>query len=395
LISAIYALWDGKPAEGRGGAAEVVQYAREINCPLVWIHTANPGEVTVELNRVLDPSPFQDLDEYNTERVNPAKSEKQLKSQQDYLVGEIDRAGLSIDRLRPTLEYILRYFVRSNLLAMRYQYRHQQTQNLAYLMALAAVAIAAFQILFVPDQPMILISEVVLMLIALAIIGVGRRQQWHARWMDYRFLAERLHSALFMAVANIIDVTTLRPPRHLSLSYTFKDWMVAAFSTIWNRRPRFQDWDSSALEKLKSFLCEAWIEDQIRYHSSTSQRHHRQHYRMASASYILFGLTICVALLHIVNIGPHLVESILAFAAIVFPAVAASLSAIRTHRDYLRSSMRSAEMVRHLQELKGRVMLAQDYNSLQTLLKETEETMLHENEDWRVVIRFHEPEVPA
>jgi hypothetical protein len=29
---------------------------------------------------------------------------------------------------------------------------------------------------------------------------------------------------------------------------------------------------------------------------------------------------------------------------------------------------------------------------LASLVRETEETMLHENEDWRVVVRFHELE---
>lgn len=116
---------------------------------------------------------------------------------------------------------------------------------------------------------------------------------------------------------------------------------------------------------------------------------------MSTASYALFGLTICAALLHIVNIGSHVIETSLAFTAIVSPAIAASITAIRTHRDYLRSSMRSAEMVNHLQELRDRMRQARDYNRLAALLRETEETMLHEHEDWRVLTRFHTPEIPA
>ena len=116
---------------------------------------------------------------------------------------------------------------------------------------------------------------------------------------------------------------------------------------------------------------------------------------MATASYVLFGLTIGAVLGHIVGTGHHLLETIFVFMAVVFPAVASGMTGIRTHRDYLRSSMRSAEMVRHLEELKEKVNLAQDYDSFLELLREAEETMLHENEDWRVVVRFHIPEVPT
>ena len=390
----LIALWDGKPAADRGGTAKTVQYARETGCPLVWINTEDSGQVTVEVGRGLNPRPFQDIEKYNSERINAVRFEKQLKAGCDFFMNEARRAKLPATFLRPTLEYILRHYVRADLVALRYQHLHYRIESLVYALALVAVAIAAFQVLFIPDQSMILISEVALMLAALAMVGIVRRRRWHTKWIDYRFLAERFRSALFIAVANT-DVATLRPPRHLSLSYSSKDWMVAAFSSVWSQRPRFKGSDSSTFEGLRHFLCEAWLEDQVRYHDGTSKRHYQRHIRMGRASYVMFGLTICAVLLHIMDIGSHLLGSILAFMAIVFPAIGASITAIRTHRDYLRNSMRSTEMVRHLKELKGEMMLVQDRDNLLRLLRETEETMLHENEDWRVVVRFHMPEVPT
>jgi hypothetical protein len=38
----LIALWDGKPAGGRGGTAEIVAYARQQRRTLYWIHTADP-----------------------------------------------------------------------------------------------------------------------------------------------------------------------------------------------------------------------------------------------------------------------------------------------------------------------------------------------------------------
>jgi hypothetical protein len=271
---------------------------------------------------------------------------------------------------------------------LKYQHLYYRAETWVYSLALAAVIIAAFQDLFIPDRPIILISEIVLMFAVLGIIWIGRRQRWHERWIDYRFLAERFRAALFIAMAGV-DVAILKPPRHLSLAYSPKDWMVAAFSSVWRLKPSVPASDSSIFEGMKQFLGEAWIEDQIRYHEGTSKRHFGRHQRMTSVSYILFGLTIGVVLVRVLNVGPEFLKTALVFLAVIFPAVAASISAVRTHRDYLRNSMRSAEMAGHLKELKDKMSRAQNRDEFLGLVKETEETMLHENEDWRVVMRFH------
>lgn len=41
----LIAVWDGKPANGRGGTAEIVQEARERGMPLAWIHHTQPGKM--------------------------------------------------------------------------------------------------------------------------------------------------------------------------------------------------------------------------------------------------------------------------------------------------------------------------------------------------------------
>ena len=197
-----------------------------------------------------------------------------------------------------------------------------------------------------------------------------------------------------MAVANI-DVTHMRPPRHLSLSYSSQDWMVNAFSSFWNLLPRIQVPDSSAFEGLRKFLLAAWVDDQIRYYKNTSQRHWRRHRIMSLAGNILFGCTFIAAVLHVLHVGSGIFHSLFAFMAIVFPAIGGALGAIRIHREYLRNAKRSTEMVRHLEETKGKMEEAQNLKSFLPLVREAEETMLHENEDWRVVVRFHELEPSA
>jgi hypothetical protein len=74
--------------------------------------------------------------------------------------------------------------------------------------------------------------------------------------------------------------------------------------------------------------------------------------------------------------------------AIVLPALAAAVSAIRNQREHEKISRRSGEMVHHLEELKNGMSEAADRDTFLEWVREADETMLYENEDWRVVVRF-------
>jgi len=91
-------------------------------------------------------------------------------------------------------------------------------------------------------------------------------------------------------------------------------------------------------------------------------------------------------------VGPEWLQKTALFLAIASPIVGGSLAAVRTHREYERNSRRSAEMARHLESLTEPMERAESREEVVALVKEIEETMLHENEDWRIVVRFHELE---
>jgi hypothetical protein len=170
--------------------------------------------------------------------------------------------------------------------------------------------------------------------------------------------------------------------------------MVAAFSSVWYQIP----WLNRSLlpfKPLKRFVMQAWVEDQLLYHERTTKRHGRRHRRLVYAGNLLFATTFVAALLHSLRIGSHQLHTVLALVAIAFPAVGGALGALRTHREYLRNASRSAEMARHLGELKAKMQAAEDPERFLPLVREAEETMLHENEDWRVVVRFHDLEPMA
>jgi hypothetical protein len=44
----IFALWDGRPANGPGGTGEIVTYARRRGCPVLWFKLDHDGEAAAE-----------------------------------------------------------------------------------------------------------------------------------------------------------------------------------------------------------------------------------------------------------------------------------------------------------------------------------------------------------
>lgn len=38
----LIAIWDGRPAKGRGGTGDVVAYARSVQTPMAWAHPNPP-----------------------------------------------------------------------------------------------------------------------------------------------------------------------------------------------------------------------------------------------------------------------------------------------------------------------------------------------------------------
>ncbi len=52
----LIAIWDGNTANGKGGTADVVDYAREKKCPVFRIHSNDPKLITYEEGRGFTPN---------------------------------------------------------------------------------------------------------------------------------------------------------------------------------------------------------------------------------------------------------------------------------------------------------------------------------------------------
>ena len=81
------------------------------------------------------------------------------------------------------------------------------------------------------------------------------------------------------------------------------------------------------------------------------------------------------------------------YLAIGLPAIASSIAAIRTYREYSRNSARSSQMETELRRIAQQVSGIASYEDFARWIKEIEQIMLHENEDWRVAVGFHNLEI--
>jgi hypothetical protein len=86
--------------------------------------------------------------------------------------------------------------------------------------------------------------------------------------------------------------------------------------------------------------------------------------------------------------GETIQEQLMVFCALWFPAFAAALEGIRKYNEYSRLATLSENMEEGLRELKQRYQEIRSNDSLDSLLRETDELMLRETQSWLMLMRF-------
>jgi hypothetical protein len=424
----LVALWDGECSRGQGGTAEIVKYARADRgqeaksllesaigvlrwcwmgttqgatsarirrrpVPLFWITTKGQHEIVEELGDGIDAAAFRQLDEYNRAKIVSKQFEGQVDLRESELATAAERSAVKPAPVRAFSDWVSPYYVRADSLAQRYQTWYYALGNAVFLLAAAAVAAAASQILFVPDTPEFVWIEVGLMVGLLLIVAVGMLWRFHDRWLFYRFLAERFRSVFFLGLSGIGGQQKSGVER-VSLGHPSEEWLRRAYLEVWNRRPKDPGGESE-VEGLRGFLAEAWIGDQIEYHKKMSRKYRGRYHRLTRATEALFIATILAALLHVSGVAGDASPGSLSWAtlfvllAIALPALGAAIGAIRTQREYLRNSERFDRMAHYLEAIRTRLETAPNMDRVREIAAEAEDLMFDENRDWFVVMRFH------
>lgn len=342
--------------------------------------------------------PFRQFDEYNRAKITQEHLEQQVSQHRNRLSVAAEGSDTSALPLQAISEWVSPFYVRADALAMHYQNWYYILSNALFLLAAAAVAAIASQVVLAPERLELVWIEVVLMLGVLAIVMAGRLWRFYDRWISYRFLAERFRSAYFLALAGLGGHREASL-EHAHLRRSSEEWHWRAFGEVWSRRPRVEIAGSSVAD-LRQFLTKAWIEDQTSFHRSAHHKYRFRHLRLSRITELLFGATILAAGLHALGVGEHAsvgslsLSDALSLLAISLPALGAAVGGILAEREYMRNSGRYGEMVEHLEVARPRMEAAQDLEAVRRVAADAENLTLQENRDWFIVMRPHEMRAP-
>ena len=153
---ALIAVWDGEKSRGRGGTAEIVGYAQEKGVPIAWVHTKEGPPVTCALeNSRADilRAAAEKLRKYNSARIEKSVFDERVRGLRTELMPDIakeipvDPLGLSRETIAG---WVFPYFIRADILALRYQRRFRWLSLAIFALAALAVAVVAVQTNFWP-----------------------------------------------------------------------------------------------------------------------------------------------------------------------------------------------------------------------------------------------------
>ena len=389
----LLALWDGLPARGQGGTAQIVKYAQERQKPLFWIRTAGHPELVALGSETLRPSALERLDEFNRRKVTGPLAAERLRSvrSQDELSGADVAQVIGYAEADALSAWIFPFLTRADALAIRIQRWFYRLTVALYFAAAAAVGVVAVQAVLFPHRPGLVSAEVVLLVLLLSVVSYGRRLRLHRRWLSYRFLAERFRSAYFLAAAGLgqrhaggLERIGGRDPA--------EEWVQRAFTEVWNRRPAIEP--RGGVEGLRHFLAERWIREQRRYYAAAGRRNNRRHRLLVAAIYAAFLVTIAAAVPHALGVGEEEAEGkAFSVLSITLPALGAAFSGLLAQREYQRNSDRYNWMQQALEVAETRMRSAETYAAVRRIAADAETTLLEENRDWIGVMRFHDFEL--
>lgn len=396
---ALIALWNGGPTGGAGGTAETLLAAAAAGKPCVWISTVDgavadnlaPGAAAVFQHDVAERaavppdrrppapdllgdvwSPFRDsirsLDELNRERL-PRDWAVQLER-------ELGAESESAYWMAP-------FFLRSSLLAARWQSRFMWSARLISLLAIVSAFMLAVSVTLDESRAWHWAEAAAFMAIVV-VLGVVRRLGFHRRWLTYRFLAERLRSAHYLAIADV-DFRRTPGPQPAHVQHTSADWLLRAFEEVWDGRGQAEE----DPERVRSLLADEWVGGQISYYRRKAARHRRAD-RILSA---VIGAIFLASILFAVLDAAGLLEREGLFLSITLPVIGASLGALLSLQQHRPLGERYEWMAVDLASTR-RMILAAAADSLGPAALEAARVISEESGDWFGSMWFLDVEQP-
>jgi hypothetical protein len=346
----LIAVWDGAPAAGPGGTAEVVAQARLWGVPIVRVDPRHPERWTFEANTTAHAG--QDLEGSIRDLLQPpiedqaAARSSQLKQ---YLVTrpawgiggifvmltrffadyspplQLTTLGrASIDRAReewaalwdhadraigdPLNAALEEYYVWAAGLGNRFGTLHRDASSAPYILAPLAVFLALVAHWWTPALPWLnpQVVGLIEVLVLSGIVATYKRavgRHYHDRWIDYRSLAEELRQLAFLwplgrplPAVELIGETEGEAPQ-----FAWVGWYARSVVRDLGLCPGV--WTPEQLTSLRQLLVDRFIGNQIDYHTRTAARFERVSERLHRGTATIFVFALAIAVAHITVYG--------------------------------------------------------------------------------------------
>ncbi len=454
----LIAIWDGKPAKGHGGTAEVVADALARGVPVVLLQPRAKGPPVVLAGSLDRPTRhgLETLDEAVRRLVTPPKQRpdddlpatslqtfadetKPVLALPNFFDGFLRCVQFKLPRIRhvphghwldeslgawrapfaghdavrlacaPCLdEKISRPFARSDVLANQYAglYRSTFLANFG-LSALAVLAALCGRIDRLGVGPGIVEFAIILMIAGFVLLAHHR--QYHERWIDYRHLAEQIRPLRFLMSLGL-TLPTDSAAHYLERergSGTWGAWLAHRIE----REIGLPDVaiTPAYLAAVKAFVSQGILEEQIRYHKDTAAKFAKVDHTLHIAGLGLFISTGALCLVHIglsLSFHPGMssnidgLEQLILIVSGFLPALGAATWGVRNVGEFVRLEKRSKAMQAALEHAQAALekLFGGGLPSRAALGAELEALavqMMAEAADWRTLVITRRIELPS
>jgi hypothetical protein len=228
------------------------------------------------------------------------------------------------------------------------------------------------------------------LLITVAIILnaiIGKRQEWHRRWLDYRQLAERLRP---MRSLKLLGIAAPDPPG-TETNPVPKRWIDWYASGIWRAMGCPSGTiDRACAARLGVAIADHEVGPQVGYHERNAKQIKLLDHRLEQIGFMLFVATllITVATLAGLAINSDFVNRYGNWFTLVsagFPALGTAVFGIRFQGDFGGDAVRSMATANTLQQIESELRKDVTLSRAADLAEQAARIMLSDLDEWRLI----------
>jgi hypothetical protein len=404
----LIAIWDGTPAAGRGGTADIVRFAAAIGVPVCWLHATedrHPAWIA-DIQDLRDPPKTPErvedthahlgaLVRYLRALVRPPAPCPQHRHG---FIGWLARLGQS-HQVSPEMEYFAEHkhvtpwyweayttfmhwasgrkpagmaprkpdeavavywfdhYKPADALASDYASRYRSSYVWIFVLGTFAVIFGALALVCSLLQPdaifgvltvIFVLTELVALCLILSLVLFGIRRSWHEHAIEFRLLAELCRKQLALAPLG----WTLRLPAFDAAVTDRAAWVAWLFAADQRAAPLPTGMLAKAVQDSTSL--DSLIKEQCDYHTNRQNVAEAAGHRLAQwGEYLFAAVLVCVVAKLLVGL-PSLAVSFSLFAT-VLPAVSAAFVGIRAYAELQLLAERSRYMVAELKRARARI----------------------------------------